>query len=143
MRIRLHHAQLKKLAKENLEQFPALQDENGVPLDVTTGEPIQGDDWVADHLVSRSKIASDPRYRLLTRAGRREMLSDIKENLLPITPEANSSKLDRSVNEWLMARARAGKPIDAELARSLRAAEAAAKEAIDQRFNELLAAMGQ
>jgi hypothetical protein len=133
----------KVLAKENLEQFPALQDENGVPLDVTTGEPIQGDDWVADHLVSRSKIASDPRYRLLTRAGRREMLSDIKENLLPITPEANSSKLDRSVNEWLMARARAGKPIDAELARSLRAAEAAAKEAIDQRFNELLAAMGQ
>jgi hypothetical protein len=136
----------KPLAMENArklgEKFPEMAPRDDVPIDVTTGKPIEGD-WATDHLMSRSEIAKDPRFKRLDPAGREEILRNVPENYLPITPAANSSKLNRTISEWLAALARKGKPVDWRIAKGLREADKLARAAVEKKFQDLLKAMGQ
>ena len=121
------------------DAHPAIKPVDGRPIDVTTGKPIQTDDWASDHIMSRNEIASDPRFVLLDPAGRAEMLLGIPENYLPLTTEANSSKGSLKMNEWL-ARRSARDAIRLDIADALRAADRKARAAVDAKFEELLGA---
>ncbi|HEX5005757.1 MAG TPA: hypothetical protein VFV70_01515 [Hyphomonadaceae bacterium] len=136
----------KPMALENArklgEQFPEIAPEGDVPIDVMTAKPINGE-WATDHLMSRSEIASDPRFKLLDPAGRVEMMQNIPENYLPLTGAANSSKLNRTVAEWLAALGRNGTEIDPNIAKALRKADELARAAVEEKFQELLRAMGK
>jgi hypothetical protein len=72
----------------------ALRPKNGKPVDVTNGAPL--DNWDVDHIMSRSEIANSERYRerfrRLTPAQREAILTEVPENYLPMSKEANSSK---------------------------------------------------
>jgi len=116
---------------------PVLRPVNGVPIDVTTGRPMTTAAWATDHLVSRSEIARDPRFARLSPAGRDHMLLGIPEDLFPLTPEANGAKGGLSVEEWITARQRAGRPFSREIADALRAADLRARAAIEAAFQAL------
>jgi hypothetical protein len=119
------------------EVHPALKPIDGRPIDVTTGKPMLTDDWASDHIMSRKEIASDPRFVLLDPAGREEMLLGIKENYLPMTTEANSSKGSMTMNEWLAKRS-VKEPIHPDIANALRAVDQKARAAVEAKFEELL-----
>ena len=125
-------------AKKNANTISALKRDSGNPIDVTTGLPMKSDAWAVDHIMSRTEIASDPRFILLDEAGRKKMIFGIPENYMPITIEANSSKLNKSVPKWLVDRARDGKPIPADMAAALRELDDQARKAVEAMFDELL-----
>ncbi len=112
---------------------PPLQPVNGVPIDVTTGRPIEGP-WTVDHIMARSEIARDPRFARLTPWQRDAMLLDIPENYLPMTVAANSSKGGKRVARWILDRADKEIPLPDEVATALREADRRAREAIEARF---------
>lgn len=125
----------KALASLNAQTLPdALKPVGGRPVDITTGLPILHDDWVADHIVARSRISKDPRFARLSPIQRDAILHEIPENFLPITAEANSSKGGKSVESWIAARRRSGQPLPAEVVRALRVADARAHAAIEAFF---------
>ncbi|XHS77633.1 DUF4157 domain-containing protein [Burkholderiaceae bacterium UC74_6] len=117
---------------------PVLRPVNGTPIDVTTGLPMKRTDWATDHIMSRSEIASDPRFARLTPLQRDAILLEVPENYLPMTPEANSSKLNLTVDEWIAARAAKNKPLPSEMATALRAADQRARSAVEAAFNRFL-----
>jgi hypothetical protein len=123
----------------NAQTIPGLVPENGTPIDVTTGTPMAtGTAWSTDHIMSRNEIASDPRFILLDSAGRDTMINGITENFLPITIEANSSKLNLTMNQWLAARTRNSNPIPPRMAAALREADKRARAAVEAMFIKLL-----
>lgn len=125
------------VALANASSLPdqALRPVNGVPIDVTTGSPMNTADWATDHLMSRTEIAQDPRYARLSPAKRREILTKVRENFLPMTREANSSKGAQTVNEWIAGRPET-KRIPDDMAKALRAADKLARDAIEQFFRD-------
>jgi hypothetical protein len=125
------------VALANARALPneALHPVNGVPIDVTTGLPMTTADWATDHVVSRTEIARDPRWARLSPSKRWEILTNVPENYLPITREANSSKGIQSVNEWIAARSRTN-PIPKDVAAGLRAADQRARAAIERFFQQ-------
>jgi hypothetical protein len=120
---------------------PVLRPVNGAPIDVTTGQPMTTGDWATDHLVSRTEIARDPRFARLSPAGRDRMLLGIPKNYLPLTPEANGAKGSLTVEQWITASARAGRPFSPAIAEALRAADVAARIAIEAAFKAELEAL--
>jgi len=117
---------------------PPLRPKNGVPIDVTTGQPMTTTDWATDHIMARSEIARDPRFARLTPQQRDSMLLDVPENYLPITGSANSSKKGLSVKDWIAARERNHIALPKEMADALLVADARAREAVDAMFKRFL-----
>jgi len=129
----------KAAALQNAASLPAaLQPVGGVPIDVTTGMPMQSSNWATDHIVARAEIARDPRFLRLTPLQRDAMLLDIPKNYLPMTIEANSSKSDWTVDEWIALRAARGEPVPADVAAALRIADREARAAIEAQFSRFL-----
>jgi hypothetical protein len=124
-------------ALENASKYPALEPVDGRPIDVTTGKPMETDVWETDHIMSKNEIAHDPRFGLLDAEGRWQMINEIPENYLPLTKSANGQKGDMTVNEWLAYRTRKN-PIPSEMADALRAADKAARDAVEAKFLELV-----
>jgi hypothetical protein len=117
----------------------ALKPVDGVPIDVTTGQPMKPTDRVrADHIESRTEITNDPRMARLSPPQQDYMWHEIQENFLPLTEAANSSKGGLSVAEWIAARQRNGQPLPKEMAKALLEADAAARQAIDDAFSIFL-----
>lgn len=116
---------------------PSLRPRNGIPVDVATGQPITTN-WATDHIMSRAEIARDPRFAQLSPAQRDDILLNVPENYLPLTAEANSSKGDLTVDEWIRARAASGRPLPGPVASALRAADRIARAAIEARFRLFL-----
>lgn len=108
----------------------------GQPVDVTTGKPITGP-WAVDHIVARTIIGLDPRFGRLTPVKQIAMLY-LRDNFLPLTGPANSSKLNRTVDEWIRLRARNGVPLPPAVAAALRLAEQRAWVAINAQFDAFL-----
>lgn len=130
----------KTLALENAGQLSeVLRPKNGMPIDVTTGQPMKPTDvWRADHIISRSAITKDPRMLRLTAAQQDAMWHTIAENLMPITESANSSKGGRSISEWIKSRRAKGEPLPDDMAKALLKAEERAQLAIEAKFKEFL-----
>ncbi|MFD0346180.1 hypothetical protein ACFQ0M_09105 [Kitasatospora aburaviensis] len=110
---------------------------NGTPVDVTTGQPLTGS-WEVDHLVPRAEIARDPRFARLSPLQQDSILLDVPENYLPMSKQANLSKSDWTVNEWIARRAADGRPLPAAIAEALREADRLARAAIEARFGSFL-----
>jgi len=126
-------------ALRNAASLPAaLNPVNGVPKDVTTGQPMKTGDWATDHIVSRTEIASDPRFARLSPLQRDAMLLEVPENYLPLTREANSSKGTLTIDQWISARESSGKPLPQDVAAALREADRRARAAIDSLFSKYL-----
>ncbi len=125
------------VALHNAQSLPtALQPQNGVPIDVETGQPMTTKKWAVDHIVSRTEIAADPRYNRLSPLDRDAILLNVPENYLPITTEANSSKGTLSVDEWIAARQRSGQALPKDVADALRVADQRARAAIEKFFSD-------
>jgi hypothetical protein len=113
----------------------ALHPVNGAPIDVTTGMPMRTADWATDHVMSRTEIASDPRFPRLSPMKRLEILLNVPENYLPFTRKANSSKGIQSVEEWIAAREKTN-PISESMKQALREADQRARAAIETFFRD-------
>ncbi|GAA2809316.1 DUF4157 domain-containing protein [Kitasatospora sp. CM 4170] len=125
-------------ALRNAEALPTpLRPVNGTPVDVTTGQPLTGS-WEVDHLVPRAEIARDPRFARLSPLQQDSILLDVPENYLPMSKQANLSKSDWTVNEWIARRAADGRPLPAAIAEALREADRLARAAIEARFGSFL-----
>jgi hypothetical protein len=116
------------------ELAASLRPVGGRPIDVTTGRPMTTSAWATDHLMSRSEIARDPRFSRLSPLDRDDILRNVPENFLPLTVEANSSKGGLSVDDWISARAAAGRPLPPDVVAVLRAADVRARAAVEARF---------
>ena len=108
-----------------------------VPIDVMTGRPISGP-WAVDHIMSRAEIARDSRFARLSPWQRDEILLEVRENYLPLTAAANSSKGSKPVTQWLADLEREGTQIPEEIAAALREADERARKAIEDKFQEFL-----
>ena len=129
----------KPIGLANAENFPALKPDGGKPIDVMTGKPIEGDSWATDHLMSRNEIARDPRFSLLDADGRWQMINDIPENFLPLSKSANSSKGKKSIKSWLAKLSgKKSNTMPKDMADALRAADEAARAAVEARFRKLV-----
>jgi len=124
---------------DNASTLPdALKPIGGIPIDVTTGQPMQTGEWATDHIVSRTEIASDPRFLRCTPMQRDALLLSVPENYLPLTRQANSSKGTLTVEQWIAARARAGEPLPPEVAAAMRVADQRARAAIESLFGKFV-----
>ncbi|MFG2995251.1 DUF4157 domain-containing protein [Streptomyces sp. NPDC048340] len=107
-----------------------LEPRGGMPIDVETGQPMTTGDWATDHIMSRSEISKLPEFQRLSPAEQRFVLLEVPENFLPMTAEANGSKGNRSVADWIAARRAAGDPLPPDVVEALLAADARARAAI-------------
>jgi len=123
---------VRELAKDH----PVLEPKGELALDVTTGAPMARETWQADHIMSRSEIGRDPRFRRLTPLQRDEILNEVPENYLPLRDFVNEHvKRGLTVEEFIQQQQ---PPFPTEVADALRAADVRARKAIEAKFQQFL-----
>jgi hypothetical protein len=115
-------------AVQNLGDLPAeLRTGTGHPFDITDPNGAVLTEVSADHIYPVDKIIREPGFGKLTPDQQRRVL-ELKENYLPLTQAANSSKGSRTMAEWF--KTPIGGNIPVKLRKVLEEAERRAQKAI-------------
>jgi len=90
----------RNLAIDNLKELPKeLRGLNGDPIDVTTGKELKPEEISPDHLWPLKRVAEESGIIRLT-PKQQLKIAELPENYLPMSKTANSSKRERTMEEW-------------------------------------------